>query len=171
MNPTVRSSFTALVVGCCLVIGLAACGSGEGSSTASAAPGDGEVTITDATIDWPANPTKAAVRMVVRNGTGTDDALVAVTSPIAPSATVHRTDTDADGRAVMVAEPELAIPARSSVTFEPGGLHVMLTGITTDIQVGDDVPLTLTFEHAGKVTTTAVVIEPGTGTEGTHDDH
>lgn len=171
MTTILRPSFAALVVGCCLVIGLSACGSSDSGSASAATEPNGKVTVTDATIDWPANPTKAAVRMVVRNGTGTDDTLTAVASPIAASSTVHRTDTDAEGRSTMVAEPELPIPARSSVTFEPGGLHVMLTGITTDIQIGDEVPLTLTFEHAGTVSATAKVIEPGTGTEGSHDDH
>ncbi|WP_426572364.1 copper chaperone PCu(A)C [Aquihabitans sp. McL0605] len=169
MTSPLRSSFAALVVGLCLVAGAAGCGSGSGSGTASAAADDGKVSVQAPTVDWPANPSVAAVRMVIRNGTGTDDELLSVASPVAKTVTVHRTQTDAEGRSTMVEQPKLAIPARSSVTFEPGGLHVMLTGITDDLQVGDDVPLTLTFEHAGTVTATAKVIQPGSAPEGTHD--
>ena len=162
MNPTFRPSFAALVVGLLprgrsrrlrlrrrLLDGVGGTGRRRGDQSPRP-PSTGR-----------ANPTKAAVRMVVRNGTGTDDTLVAVTSPIAaarPRCTAPRpTPTAAPS---WWPSPSCAIPARSSVTFEPGGLHVMLTGITDDIQVGDDVPLTLTFEHAGTVTATAEVVEP-----------
>ena len=164
MTLTLRSSFVAVALSASVLLGTAACGSGDGGGTASAQGGDapaGVVSVSDATIDWPANPSVAAVRMVVRNDTPTADTLTAVSSPIAASATVHRTETDAAGRSTMEAEPRLAIPARSSVTFAPSGLHVMLTGITEDLQVGDEVKLTLTLEHAGKVHATARVVEPG----------
>lgn len=164
MTLTLRSSFVAVALSASVLVGAAACGSGDGGGTASAQGGDapaGVVSVSDATIDWPANPSVAAVRMVVRNDTPTADTLTAVSSPIAASATVHRTETDAAGRSTMEPEPRLAIPARSSVTFAPSGLHVMLTGITEDLQVGDKVKLTLTLEHAGKVQATARVVEPG----------
>ncbi|MCU1372010.1 MAG: hypothetical protein JWO77_3204 [Ilumatobacteraceae bacterium] len=178
MTPSPRPLLVALALAACVLVGTAACGSGDGAGTAAAQGGEvasGRVTVDGATIDWPANPRVAAVRMVVRNGTGTPDVLRSVSSPVAETVTVHRTDTDAQGRSVMTEQAELAIPARSSVTFEPGGLHVMLTGITRDLEVGDDVELTLTFEHAGVVDATAEVVEPGAsgtggdGSGGTHD--
>jgi hypothetical protein len=176
MTPHLRSPLVALALGACLVAGAAACGSDDdGGGTASAQGGgasSGKMTVSGATVDWPANPSVAAVRMVIRNGTATSDVLESVASPVAEAVTVHRTETDDQGRSVMTAEKALAIPARSSVTFEPGGLHVMLDGITQDLQVGDDVDLTLTFEHAGTVSTTAEVIEPGSAgddSEGSHE--
>jgi len=177
MTPSLRPTLVAVALGTFLLVGAAACGSGDGGGKASAQGEDGAkgaVTVEHATIDWPANPSVAAVRMVVRNRTATADTLRSVSSPVAETVTVHRTETDDEGRSVMTAEDDLAIPARSSVTFAPGGLHVMLTGITEDLQVGDDVDLTLTFEHAGTVTATAKVVEPGSAgddTEGSHDDH
>ena len=175
MTPSPRSLLVAVAMGALLLVGAAACGSDDGGS-AAAQGGDGgaegSVRVEDATVDWPANPSVAAVRMVVRNGTATDDTLVAVRSTVAETTTIHRSGTDAEGRAIMTAEDELPVPARSTVAFEPGGLHVMLTGITEDLQVGDDVDLTLEFEHAGAVTATATVVEPGSAgdpTEGNHD--
>lgn len=113
------------------------------------------------TVDLPANPEVGAVRMVVRNGGDHADALVRVSSPIAAGAMVHRSIVDAVGRSTMVPESSLPIAARSSVTFEPGGLHVMLTGISRALHVGDRVPLIFTFRHAGTVRATAVVVAPG----------
>lgn len=175
MTPFSRPTLVAIALGACLLVGAAACGSGDGGSTASAQGEEaatGRITVTDATVDLPANPSVGAVRMVIRNGTGTNDVLESVASPVAETVTVHRTTTDDQDRSVMTEEESLPIPARSSVTFAPGGLHVMLTGITDELEVGDDVDLTLTFEHAGTVKATAEVVEPGTAgddSEGTHD--
>lgn len=143
---------------------LAGCG-GDGAGADGAS-----VRVTDATIDWPANPEVAAVRFVVHNDTGEADELVGVTSPVSGSAMVHRSETDDEGRATMTMLPELEIPARSSVTFEPGGLHVMLSGITEDLQVGDPVEVTLSFAAAGDVTVTAEVVEPGSQPAGEPTD-
>lgn len=173
MTTRTRTLLVALLLAACAPLALGACGSAE-SSAQEATPTtelDPTLSVADATIDWPANPSTAAVRMVVRNGTGSSDALVGVSSPIAGAATVHRSEVDDEGRSVMTAQPRLEIPARSSVTFEPNGLHVMLTGITADLAVGDEVPLTVTFEDAGDVTVSATVIEPGSSNhEDAHDD-
>lgn len=172
MTSSPRPTFVAIALGACLLVGAAGCGSGDGGSASAQGESAGTVHVDRATIDWPANPSVAAVRMVVRNDTASDDTLVAVSSPAAEHATIHRTDTDEQGRSTMTAAPELPVPARSEVTFDPGGLHVMLTGITEDLEVGDDVDLTLTFDRAGTVEASAVVVEPGSvgdDTEGTHD--
>ncbi len=173
MTPTSRFPLVAVALGALLLLGTTACGSGDGG-TASAAVADtdaGSIRIQDATIDWPANPSQAAVRMVVVNGTRTDDALLSVSSPVADRATIHRTDTDDQGRSVMTAEPEVPVPAESEVTFAPGGLHVMLDPLTADLQVGDEVDLTLEFEHAGTIRAKAEVIEPGSAGDDTGAAH
>jgi len=172
MIPTARTLLAAAALGAFLLVGAAACGSGDGGSASAQSSDPGTLRVEDATIDWPANPTTAAVRMVVENGTDTDDTLVSVSSPVAKTTTIHRTETDDAGRSTMTEQKDLPVPADSEVTFAPGGLHVMLTGITEDLQVGDEVALTLTFEHAGTVEATARVVEPGSAgddTEGSHD--
>ncbi len=45
----------------------------------------------------------------------------------------------------------MEIPAGWQVTFEPGGLHVMLIGLHQDLEPGDVFTLTLEFENAGSV--------------------
>jgi copper(I)-binding protein len=137
---------------------LAGCGGDDAEAAPAAAEG---VSVLDATIDWPANPRIAAVRMVVRNDAAEGDVLVSVSTPVAERTEVHRSEVDAEGQVTMVEQEALEVPARSKVTFEPAGLHVMLTNITDDLQIGDEVPLVLTFEQAGEVRATAEVVEPG----------
>jgi copper(I)-binding protein len=161
-----RSLLLAALVAGASCTGLAACGGGGD---------DAGIRVTDATIDWPANPEVAAVRFVVHNDGGEADELVGVSSPVAGSAMVHRSETDEAGRATMTHLEALEVPARSSVTFEPGGLHVMLRGITEPVEVGDEVEVTLRFAEAGDETITATVVEPGSqpagDPEGTEDAH
>lgn len=137
---------------------LGACG---GDDAEAAPSGAAAVSVLDATIDWPANPRIAAVRMVVRNDAAEGDVLVSVSTPAAERTEIHRSEVDDEGQVSMVEQESLEVPARSEVTFEPSGLHVMLTDVTADLQVGDEVPLVLTFEQAGEVRATATVVEPG----------
>ena len=60
---------------------------------------------------------------------------------------------------MMGMEPiaRLEIPAGGTVQLAPGGYHIMLIGLTKDLNVGDTVQVTLKFEKAGDVTVTADV--------------
>ncbi|WP_195210333.1 copper chaperone PCu(A)C [Actinomarinicola tropica] len=112
----------------------------------------GVLSISAARVDRPANPDVAAVRLTIENGTGTSDALVAVSSPDAARASVHRSGVDDAGRATMEPVERLELPAGEAVEFAPGGLHVMLEEPVSDLQVGDEISLTFTFENAGERT-------------------
>jgi copper(I)-binding protein len=73
---------------------------------------------------------------------------------------IHTTFRDGD---VMRMRPVAAIevPAKGAVTLAPGGMHVMLMGLTKPLAIGEAVPLTLTFERAGAVTVQAMVQAAG----------
>jgi hypothetical protein len=60
----------------------------------------------------------------------------------------------------MHTSEQVPIAAGGTVTFEPTGLHVMLSGIAEELEVGDEVQLDLIFREAGTVTATATVVEP-----------
>lgn len=51
----------------------------------------------------------------------------------------------------------LPLTAGDTVTFEPGGYHVMLVDLAEPLEVGDEVELTLDFENADDVTLTVEV--------------
>ena len=57
----------------------------------------------------------------------------------------------AGGRILAVGGSDIPIPAGATVTLQPGGLHVMLIGLTAPLAQGGRVPLTLRFARAGEV--------------------
>ena len=60
----------------------------------------------------------------------------------------------------MVQQENVPVAAGSQVTFEPGGLHVMLIGLTEDLKPGASFKVTLHFEKAGTITLDVPVREP-----------
>jgi periplasmic copper chaperone A len=76
--------------------------------------------------------------------------LIAAASPIAEKATLHTHVMDGDiARMRPVAAIEIA-PGAPTV-LEPGGLHIMLSGLERRLVEGETFPLSLTFERAGTV--------------------
>ena len=74
-------------------------------------------------------------------------ALVAAATAAAQKAELH---TMAMDNGVMKMRPvaKIDLPARQTVTLEPGGLHVMLIGVKRELKAGERVPLTLTVQDA-----------------------
>ena len=54
----------------------------------------------------------------------------------------------------------LVIAAGDSVTLAPGGLHIMLMGLTTDLAPGTQHEMILVFEKAGDIELSATVKRP-----------
>jgi copper(I)-binding protein len=61
---------------------------------------------------------------------------------------MHRT-VKHDGVAAMEPVDFVAVPALERVEFAPGGYHLMMMGRQRELRVGDEVPVTLTFEDGG----------------------
>lgn len=161
--PATPHRLAAPLVGVLLILAaLAGCAAASGSAD------PGMVRVRSARIELPPDPSVAALRFVVENGTGEADRLVKVASPAARSVSVHRSRVNASGLAEMDPVASVPIAARSSVRFRPGGLHVMLTGISRPLALGDRVPVTLTFERAPSVTVRALVVAAGSLVEHEH---
>lgn len=117
---------------------LAACGQAE------SAP---DVAIAEA---W-ARPTlpgqlSSAAYFSLSNGGG-GDRLLSVASP-AGQASLHSVTMDG-AIARMRPLEALEIPAGSTVVLEPGGTHVMLTGLEAPLAEGQSLALDLEFEKSG----------------------
>lgn len=84
------------------------------------------------------------------------DALVSVESPLASAVQVHQSMVH-DGMSMMHAVSSVPVPARGSVTFAPGGYHLMFLEVTKALNVGDTLPATLVFASGAKVKATFVV--------------
>lgn len=96
------------------------------------------------------------VYMTVINHAAADDDLTGLSSPIADKVEMHRTVTK-DGISSMETVTDLPIKAGGNAAFEPGGLHIMLTGLKQPLKVGDSFPLQLHFAHVGSITVTIPV--------------
>jgi copper(I)-binding protein len=107
---------------------------------------------------WSPTPERGAVYFMVEN-TGTEaDRLVGASSDAAGVVQVHET-TMVDGTASMGEVEGVDVPAGGSVTFEPGGYHVMLMEIPEALEVGSSIDVTLSFEGAGDLDVTAEIRE------------
>jgi copper(I)-binding protein len=95
----------------------------------------------------------AAVYFTVKNTGSADDTLKSLSTPVAKKADIHKNTTDEYGVMRMrPVEGGLNVPAGGSVDLNPGGYHVMMTGLKQKLVTGQTVPLTLTFAKAGDVT-------------------
>lgn len=87
----------------------------------------------------------------VVNRARVDDRLLGATSPAAERVEMHTMRMDGDVMR-MRSVPSIVIPAGGHVAITAAdGMHLMLVGIKAPLKVGDVVPLTLRFEHAGNV--------------------
>lgn len=84
------------------------------------------------------------------------DRLIGATSPAASKVSIHESRA-AGGVMSMRTLSDLAIPAGATVTFAPGGLHLMLEGLKRPLNPGARVAITLTFIKAGVVRSELVV--------------
>lgn len=98
----------------------------------------------------PASAMTSAGYMTIMNGGTEPDTLLAVEADF-PRVTMHDSVTT-DGIASMNAVPDVTIAPGDSVTFAPGGMHVMFMGLNGDaLDVGESFHATLVFEKAGRL--------------------
>ncbi|MCW1406920.1 DUF1775 domain-containing protein [Rhizobium sp. 1AS11] len=87
----------------------------------------------------------------VKNNGQTDDRLLSVSSPAAGEVQIHEMVTKDNVMRMRQLKDGIAIGAGEMVKLEPGNLHLMFQKVKTPFKQGDTVPVTLTFERAGKV--------------------
>ncbi len=98
-----------------------------------------------------------AAYLTITGATGQADALLSASSPGADMVQVHEVSTDTSGMTGMHPIDRLDIPAGATVTLEPGGYHLMIMGLKSELAVGGTLELDLVFEHAGKVVVQAEI--------------
>lgn len=117
----------------------------------------------------PASAKSAAGYMAIANNGAEADTLVGIETAAAASVMLHTTEHGADGVARMMHVPAIEIPAGETVLLAPGGMHLMLMGLTAPLAEGDIVPATLVFDHAGRVAIEFMVDPPGGADHATMD--
>ncbi|QBF32020.1 copper chaperone PCu(A)C [Thalassococcus sp. S3] len=110
--------------------------------------GDADDILLSAATAAPLEEGGAAIFLTVENR-GTPDRIISVSSPLGDVS-------------LYSPEAEDGIPAPSglSASLAADGAHLRLSGLSTDLQYGQLIPLSLRFEEAGEVTTKARLIDP-----------
>ena len=106
----------------------------------------------------------------VENGGRETVRIVSVSTPIADRAELHAHETDG-GVMKMRHVHSVEVPAGGSVSFEPGGLHVMLIGLKQPLVGGESFPLTLGFDEAGTIEVTVEITREGRTDHSGHGEH
>ena len=117
----------------------------------------------------PVAPNGAAYFRIVNHGKAADR-IVSAHSPVADRAELH-THEMKEGVMTMRRVPSAEVPAGGGLSFEPGGLHVMLLGLKQPLVEGESFPLTLEFRDAGKIEVTVKVGGGGTSGHSGHAGH
>jgi copper(I)-binding protein len=92
----------------------------------------------------------AAGFMAISNRGAAADRLLSASSPAARAMELHSMVRDGDVMRMRAVEA-IEVPAGQTVTLRPGGLHLMLIGLSRPLREGETVPVTLRFERAGEV--------------------
>ncbi len=101
----------------------------------------------------------SAAYMRISNSGDNPDRLLKVSSDAATNVEMHISEMK-DGVMTMHPVESIEVPARALVELKPGGLHIMLIGVTRDLAPGEKVKLSLEFEEAGEIQIEAEVRAP-----------
>ena len=112
----------------------------------------GEFKVMDAWARPAASGDNGAVYFIISNATNTEDRLLSINTNVASAAEVHRSMMDSNGVMSMEMQEAMLVPAQQEIIFKPGGLHVMLVGLTQDLKAGDTITIILNFKEAGSLT-------------------
>jgi len=103
-----------------------------------------------ATAPWvrlvPPGVPNTAAYLGLRNNGDEDLWIVGGTSPVSEVTELHEHTMDAAGVMRMRKVSGIPVPAGSAVELQPGGLHVMLIGLTGPLAENARVPITLVTE-------------------------
>ena len=150
MRPPYALAHAAL--GLALALSLVACGADAGD------PASGLPVVSDAWVRPPIGDDRPAAGYLTIENPGVDaDTLIGASSPIAGSVEIHESMLDGAGMMAMAPVDQLEIEPGDTVTFEPGGYHLMLLDVSGMPAVGESVELTLSFELAGDIVVQAEV--------------
>jgi copper(I)-binding protein len=88
--------------------------------------------------------------LTIANAGSKPDRLLSVSCACARKVEMHASEMSG-GMATMKATGPVTVPAKGSVSFAPGGLHLMVMGLNTRLNDGAMQEMVLRFERAGAV--------------------
>lgn len=116
----------------------------------------------------PPGASVGAAYLSIANKGQTTDKLVRAATTRAQGVELHSMSMEGDIMRMRQVQ-DIAALAGATVKLEPGGFHLMLTGLKQPLKAGERFPLILQFEKAGRVTVDVVVQEAAAA--GDHTGH
>lgn len=95
--------------------------------------------------------TNGAGFMTLSNKGKAADTLKAVESPAAKRVEIHKTSMTGGVMSMARVDNGLPLAPGETVSFAPGGYHLMLIGLTKASKAGDKLPATLVFASGGRL--------------------
>jgi hypothetical protein len=96
----------------------------------------------------------AAGYMTLQNTGAAPITITGASSPACGMLMLHKSQDDS-GMAMMMDMQTITIPANGSVTFAPGGYHLMC--MQPKMKIGDQLPVTLSFQNGSTLSATLPV--------------
>ncbi len=135
---------------------LAGAPAGRAQEGVLASSGGIEIAEGFVTSAGPRAPTAAAYFTIANRGSE-DDRLIGASGEAARRMELHRHVLENDVARMLPIPEGVPAPAWETLTLAPGGMHVMLMGLTEPVAPGGSVVLTLVFERAGSIAVTLPV--------------
>jgi len=137
-----------------LLFALTACDSKTETKVSKATDA---ISVINPTIrEMPPGQKVTAMYMELKNASATNHELIKVEGEISPMIELH-THTMNDGVMSMGQVESIPVPPNSTVQAQPGGYHVMIMGLSSDLKKGDKVNFNFVFKDGSKIPVTAEV--------------
>lgn len=104
-----------------------------------------------------------AVFGTITNNSSQDITLVGASTDVANVVEIHEMVMSGGEMVMQQKEGGLVIPAGETAVLEPGGNHVMLMDLASDVVAGDKISVTFDLEGADDVTIEGIVAKPSEG--------
>jgi len=156
-----KSAFLAAAALALAGIGLASCGDGGSQAGDPSPEAPAGISAADGRLVLPAvkgNP--GAVYFEVTNNGAKDTAIVGAFVDGAKVALLH-TSAKTGGMSSMKEMDQVPLAKGATVSFAPGGNHIMAMDLDTALEAGDTTEVTLTFSDGDKVSFPAAVLAAG----------
>ena len=121
--------------------------------------GAAELEVSNAWIRLIPGGVPAGGYFTLRNGANQPAVLVSISSTAFGSVMMHRT-VEEQGRSRMLTVDQIEVGAGKTMSFTPGGYHLMLTKPSRDFAIGERVPITLEFSDKHMITVQFEVRSP-----------
>ena len=130
------------------VLGIA-CGGDELERGTAGLASLGDLTVVEGFGPEPVTPDVASVYFTIHNHGDQDDRIIDVAVSVAQTAEIHAQVLGEGSMVRMEPVSSLVVTAGDTVALMPGGVHVMLHGLTSPYAAGDSLLVAVTLERAG----------------------